>query len=239
MRNRRVIYSVFIVFILLSASCSKEEPEATPTPSPTPTPTPTPEQYLQSASEAMSGVTTVQFSLTREGEPLLLDASLGAFFISATGEYQAPDTVHANVKADINENVVALDFLWLPEGVYMTNPLTGQYMEQPFEIPLDPSALFDPQVGLSRILVSKIEGPEFVGFEQIDGQETIHLKGKTDAETVTIILPIELAGEFILDIWLDAATQQVVRLQITEENGDTTSMYFFGYGEPVDIPLPE
>jgi lipoprotein LprG len=233
MRIRRVIYSVFILLLLLSASCSQEEPEAPPTP------TPSPEQYLQSASEAMAGVTTVQFSLTREGEPLVLDASLGALFISATGEYQAPDSVHANVKADISENVIALDFLWLPEDVYMTNPLTGQYMKQPFEIPLDPSALFDPQVGLSRILVSKIEGPEFVGFEQIDGQETIHLRGKTDAETVTIILPIEIAGEFKLDIWLDALSHQVFRLQITEDNGDITAMDFFGYGEPVDIPLPE
>jgi hypothetical protein len=187
----------------------------------------------------MSGITTVQFSLTREGEPLVLDPSLGALFISATGEYQAPDTVHANVKADISENVIALDFLWLPEGVYMTNPLTGQYIEQPFEIPLDPRALFDPQVGLSRILVSKIDGPEFVGREQIDGQESIHLRGKTDAETVTIILPIEIAGEFVLDIWLDASSNQILSIQITEENGDTSSMDFFGYGEPVDIPLPE
>ncbi len=221
MRVRSIISKLAIMLILFSASCSSEEPEAAPTP------TPTPEQYLQSASEAMSAVTTVQFSLNREGEPLILDPTLGAFFISATGEYQAPDSVHANVKADINENVIALDFLWLPEGVYMTNPLTGQYMKQPFEIPLDPSALFDPQVGLSKILVSKIEGPKFVGFEQIDGKETIHLRGKTDAETVTIILPIDLAGEFIVDIWLEATAHQVVRLQITEENGDTTSMVFF------------
>ncbi len=232
MRIRTVISICLATIILFAAACSAEEPE------PPPTATPTPEQYLDEAAESMAGVTTVQFNLTRDGEPLVLDPTLAAYFISATGEYEAPDRVHANVKAEIAENIIALDFLWLPEGVFMTNPLTGQYMAQPFEVPLDPSMLFDPQVGLSRILASRIEAPEYIGLEQIDGQDTVHLRGVTDAETVTIILPIDIAGQFILDIWLDASSNQLVRIQITEESGDTTTMDFRGYGEPVEIPSP-
>ena len=230
----KTVLSILLAMVIFSVSaCTTEEPEAPPTP------TPTPAQYLEKAAEAMAGVTTVQFNLTRDGEPLVLDSSLGALFISATGEYEAPDSVHANVKADISGNIIALDFLWLPDGVYMTNPLTGLYMQQPLEVPLDPSMLFDPQVGLSRILISRIEAPEYIGLEQIDGQDTIHLRGLTDAETVTIILPIEIAGQFTLDLWLDASSNQIVRLQITEESDDTTTMDFIGYGDPVDIPSPE
>ena len=188
MRKRTVISILLTTIILFAAACSAEEPVAPPTP------TPTPEQYLEKAAEAMAGVTTVQFNLNRDGEPLVLDSSLGALFISATGEYEAPDRVHANVKADIAENIIALDFLWLPEGVFMTNPLTGQYMAQPLEVPLDPSMLFDPQVGLSRILASRIEAAEYIGLEQIDGQDTIHLRGLTDAETVPLSSLSRLPG---------------------------------------------
>jgi outer membrane lipoprotein-sorting protein len=233
MKNSAFRLTIPFLLMLLVSACAQEEPE------PTPTPTPTPAQYLENAAQAMSNVSTVQFSLTREGTPLVLDSSLGALFISATGEYEAPEKVHANVKADIAENIIVFDFLWLPEGVFMTNPLTGQYMKQPLEIPLNPAALFDPETGLSSVLVTKIEDPVFVGFEQQDGQETVHIRGKTDAETVTIIAPIEITGEFDLDLWIDTSTSQIIRIQITEESGAITAMDFFAYGDPVGIPSPE
>jgi hypothetical protein len=233
MKTTSLLINLSMLLLLLFTACSQDEAE------PAPTATPSPEQYLENAAQAMSTISTVQFSLTREGTPLVLDSDLGANFISATGEFEAPGKVHANVKADISEFVTAFDFLWLPEGVFMTNPLTGQYMEQPLELPLNPNALFDPEVGLSSILVTRIEEPVLVGYEQLDGQETIHLRGKTDAETVKIIAPIDITGEFDLDFWLDAATSQIIRIQITEANGAITAMDFSGYGDPVNIPSPE
>jgi outer membrane lipoprotein-sorting protein len=233
MKTRSLLIMLTTFLMLLITACSQDEVE------PAPTATPSPKQYLENAARAMSNISTVQFSLTREGTPLVLDSNLGANFISATGEFEAPGKVHANVKADISQFVTAFDFLWLPEGVFMTNPLTGQYMKQPLEVPLNPNALFDPEVGLSTILVTRIEEPVLVGFEQLDGLETIHLRGKTDAETVKIIAPIDITGEFDLDIWLDPTTSQIIRIQITEANGAITAMDFSGYGDPVDIPSPE
>lgn len=168
----------------------------------------------------------------------MLDSSLGALFVSATGEYEAPDKVHASVKTEIGGNVVVLDFLWLPEGVFMTNPLTGQYIEQPLEVPLDPGALFDANEGLGQILVTRIEEPTVIGFEDLEGTDSIHLQGKTDAETVTVIAPIEISGEFDLDIWLDANSFQILRIQITEADGAVTALDFFSYDEAVEIPTP-
>lgn len=234
MINKSRVVTALSALLLLLSACAGAEPEATATP----VPTPTPAEYLEMAAQAMSEISTVQFSLTREGTPLVLDSSLGAMFVSGTGSYEAPDKVHASVKADISGNIVALDFLWLPEGVYMTNPLTGQYIQQPLELPLNPAALFDSEEGLAELLVTRIEEPVVLGLEQLEGMDAIHMSGSTDAETVTVIAPIEISGEFDLDLWLDASTSQVLRIQITEDNGAVTTLDFLGYGDHVEIPSP-
>ena len=145
---KRQVFALFPIFIFLVAACQIAMPELpTPTPTPPPTPTPTPADYLRMASEAMAGIQSVQFSLDREGNPVILEPTLGLQFVSATGSYEAPDRVHAKVKTDIGGNLLELDLLWLPEGNFMSNPLTGTFGPQPEGIPLNPVAIFEPAVG--------------------------------------------------------------------------------------------
>ncbi|UCG25022.1 MAG: LppX_LprAFG lipoprotein [Chloroflexota bacterium] len=229
---KRILAYVLLIGITLVVviGCSQATPE--------PTPTPTPADYLNMASTAMADVQTAQFSLAREGTPLVLDPTLGAQFLSATGQFQAPDQVHASVKADISGNILNVDLLWLPEGNFMTNPLTGAYMPLEAALPLNPTEMFDPDVGLSHILITSVNDPAVVGIETIEGVETHHLTGTAEAEEVAVLAPTGLIGAFGIDLWLDTETLRVVRVRLTEQSGDSTVLDFFGYDESVDIPSP-
>ena len=229
--KRMLVYVLFIaISLVVVIGCGQATPE--------PTPTPTPADYLNMASTAMADVQTAQFSLAREGAPLVLDPTLGAQFLSATGQFQAPDQVHASVKADISGNILDVDLLWLPEGNFMTNPLTGAYMPLAAELPLNPTEMFDPDVGFSHILLTSVDDPAVVGTETIEGVETHHLTGTAEAEEVAVLAPMGLTGTFGVDLWVDTETSRVVRIRLTEEAGDATVLDFFDYDEPVDIPSP-
>ena len=71
MSTKARLLTILIILLLVSSACTEEEPE----PTPTPVPTPTPEQYLENAAQAMTAFSSVQFSQTRDGSPLVLDSN--------------------------------------------------------------------------------------------------------------------------------------------------------------------
>jgi hypothetical protein len=226
------LFVIFGLLFLYGTACNPAEPD------PTPTPTPTPADYLAMAGKVMAEIKSVQFSLSREGSPIIVEPSLGATLISATGSYRSPDEVHASVKADLAGNVLTVDMLWIPAGIFMTNPLTGAFMKLTAEIPLDPVAIFDPEMGIAQILDQAINDPTVLGEEDIEGVASLHLTGKANPEEVSVLAPAGLSGELFVDLWLDSNSYQVTRIKLTEESGDQTILDFFAYNEPVEIPSP-
>lgn len=229
--------SMTLLLGIVVAAC-KPKPTAAPTPAPTPTPSPA--DYLAMAADAMTRIETVQFSLTHEGAPVVLDPTLGAQFVSATGAYESPDRVHATVKADFARNILALEMLWLPEGNFISNPLTGAYEPLPASVPLDPVAMFGATAGISTILRSGLHNPELVGMETVDESQARHIRGSATADVLTALVPAPLSSdvELQVDVWIEVDTSRVVRIELTEESGDTTVVEFFAYDEPVTIPSP-
>lgn len=229
---KKHIFVILFLFTWPLSACKSEPPQ------PTPTPTPTPVEYLKQAAEAMAQIESVQFTLKREGTPVILDPALGLQFVSSEGAYEAPDRVHASTKVELAGNILLLDMLWLPEGNYMSNPLTGTYIPLSLDITLDPVALFDDKVGISHIMVERVKEPVEVGLETLEGVETRHLRGTADAERLQGLTLASLSGTVTLDLWLDVMTSRIARVEITEENGDSTVLDFFAYDEPVTIPSP-
>lgn len=232
MRSAIQLVLIQLLALVSIVACSAEEPTATPRP------TPTAAEYLSLASDAMLDIESVQFSLTRNGSPVIIDANLGATLVSAAGEYQAPDRVHAEVKADLAGNVIAIDLLWLPEGNFMSNPLTGAYMDQPAELAVNPAALFDRSAGISQVLAESVMNPASAGVETIEGVEARRITGLVEAQEIEFLNPVGLTGELEIDLWLDTESSRVIRIQITEPAGDLTTLDLFGFDEPVEIPTP-
>jgi hypothetical protein len=223
----------------LLAACGTLLPTATPVP---PTPTPTPKELLGQAADATLSVNSLVFTLQREGEPVVFDATTGLKFSEASGEYQAPDRVHARIKAQFGGALLELEMFWLPEGVITSNPLTGSYSR------LGASPAFNAAAALGKDgfpgVLKTLDDVTRVGTEKIEDVETDHLRGEMDQSklvdpTGTLRALMQAPGLYTVDIWMDATTAYIVRLSLTEPGGSKWLMDLSDFNQPVEIKAPE
>lgn len=225
---------VAVMLLLLLGACQSG------TSGPTPTPTPTPAERLTFAANEMSTVSSLKFAITRNGDPKVLD--MGFFsvgLVSAEGAYQAPDQVHAVIKMQMGGAVQEGQVLWLPEGTYaMLPPMSETFSEFPVEEEFNAPDIFSAETGLPSILKT-LEDPVLVGTEEVETYQTYHIRATAQGEELTGLTAIPLAeGEATVDVWIDQATNYVVRVQVTESDGNGWLIDFYDFNEPVDIPQP-
>jgi hypothetical protein len=233
--------------ILLGAACTQATPKANSTPQPTRTrtptitmtPTPNPAEILSKAGDAMLAMKSARFSLLREGEPAVFDAASGMSFTEATGEYQAPDRVHAEVKVSLFGNVVQIEIYWLPEGVFISNPLTRQFESAPGDLGFDGAAMFQAD-GMPAVLKTGIQNPQRVGMETIEDVETIHITGEADGAVLAPLMAgaLESGTLYPVDVWVDKTTYIPVRVHITEPDGNGWLIDLFDINAEIEIQLP-
>ena len=118
------------------------------------------EQYLNAAADAVLNLKSAQFSLKREGTPAFLDEKNGITFTLAECSYAAPDRVSCNVKISLkNGTILQLTRVWVPEGVFQTNPLTRQFGKAPADASFNGAALF-AKTGIADILRTATRNPQ-------------------------------------------------------------------------------
>jgi LppX/LprAFG-like lipoprotein len=237
MKMRLAVTSALLAALL--AACGTLLPTATPVP---PTPTPTPKEWLNQAADATLGAKSLVFTLQREGEPILFDATTGVKFSEASGEYQAPDRVHAKIKAQFGGSLLELEMFWLPEGVITSNPLTGGYSRLGASPPFNAVAALGKD-GLPGVLKT-LDSVTDVGPEKIEDVETLHLRGEIDRSrlvdpTGTLAALMPSPGLYTVDVWMDTTTSYIVRLSLTEPGGSKWLMDLSEFNQPVEIKAPE
>lgn len=201
-------------------------------------PTPMPSALIEQAAAKTAALKSVAFDIVRVGEPVVLDPARGILFSAATGEYQAPDRVHAKVKIAVAGTVLAVDMLWLPAGFYASNPLSGAFEKQAAAPGFDPGALLRTEV--PSLLRSDLRGVKLVGTEKIGSADAYHLRGEADgtklrALTGGVIVP----GVHTVDLWMDLATSQIARLVDTEPGGPSGwRLELSGHDKTVEIKAP-
>lgn len=229
--------TALILLLLALAACSQPQPE--PTATPQPTPTPTPQQLLEQAAERFLTWQSAQFRLLRQGEPAVLDPQTGITFSEASGQYQAPDRVGAIVKASLFNTLTELEIRWVPEGAFVTNPLSGQFQALPTDAALDGPALFQ-SAGIPAALQTALNDTALVGVEEIDGTQALHIRATADGgDLATLTAGTLAAGRAVtVDVYLDQATLDPFRVVITEPDGNGWQLDLFGINEPVEIVAP-
>lgn len=200
---------------------------------------PTAQDVLNSASENMTSADTLKFSLERVGDPVqvtLGDTPVGV--AGATGEYQAPDSVHATVKATVAGMVSEGEVLWIGSDVYFKHPLLSpDYKQIPVE-GFNAPGIFSATSGIPNILKT-LTNAQLGDAEDIDGVQAYHLTATAPGEQLTGLTGAPLAaGDASLDIWIATETNQVVRIEVTEADGNGWKLDLFDYGQPVEIPAP-
>jgi hypothetical protein len=224
---------LFACLIGLLAACGAPEP------TPEPTPTPTPQQMLDRAADAVLALQSAQFRLAREGAPAVLDQATNLTFSEAAGQYQAPDRVAATVKASAFGAVLEVEARWVPEGAFLSNPLTGQFGPAPANLGLNGPAIFG-DAGMPAMLRGGVQNLTFVGAETLDGVAVDHLRGQADGGELAALTAGALSpgALYTVDVWLEQATANPVRIHITEPDGSGWVIDLFDFNTPVTIVAP-
>ena len=199
------------------------------------------EQYLNAAADAVLNLKSAQFSLKREGTPAFLDEKNGITFTLAECVYAAPDRVSCNVKISLkNGNILQLTRVWVPEGVFQTNPLTRQFGKAPADASFNGAALF-AKTGIANILRTATRNPQLVGKEKLQGKDTLHLKGEVSGEKLNPLVGSTLKPDFMhpVDMWMEEKTSRPVQVHVSEPEGNGWLIELFAMNEPVDIPTPK
>lgn len=222
---------LLVSLLVLAVGCGSPEP--------TPEPTPTPDQLLDRAAEAFLALQSAQFRLAREGAPAVLDQATGLTFSEATGQYQAPDRVGAKVKASAFGAVLEIEARWVPEGAFLSNPLTGQFGAAPADLALNGPALFGAG-GIPAVLRDGLQNPVLAGSETLNSVAVYRLQAQADGAQLAALTAGALTTGTLypVEIWMEQASGNLVRLHVAEPDGNGWAIDLFGYNEPVTIVAP-
>jgi hypothetical protein len=213
-----------LVFVLLLVACKKE---------------PTAQEIMNGAAAKMSEATSLEFAITRQGTPAevaLGDTTVGV--TGANGQYEAPNKVHATVQAQASGFTTEADVLWVPEGKYFMHPLLSPSYSLVDLEGFDAPAIFTAEQGIPAVLQS-LGGATIVGTEDIDGVQAYHITADAQGEALTGLTGSVLAaGTAKVDLWIAVDTSELIRLQVTEADGNGWTVDFFNYNQPVAIPTP-
>jgi hypothetical protein len=259
----KIIHIVTLLAVLGLAACAPSTPATTPTPratstprptrtptptrtatatltpTPTPTPTPSPAELLSKSGDAVLAMKFAKFAITREGAPAVLDPTTNMTFTEVTGEYQAPDRVSAQVNVTLLGNVFAIRLLWLPEGNFMSNPITGRMDSLPANTVFNGAALFKP-AGIPAVLKGGIQNPKLVGMETIDTVIVYHFSGTSDGAVLSPLTAGALTPGTLypVNIWVAKSTFNIVRFHIAEPDGNGWQIEVYDINVPVEILAP-
>ncbi len=199
------------------------------------------EQHLSAAADGVLNLKSAQFSLKREGSPAFLDEKNGITFTLAECAYAAPDRVSCNVKISLrNGTILQLTRVWVPEGVFQTNPLTRQFGKAPADSTFNGAALF-AKSGIAEILRTGTRNVQLVGKEKIQGKDTLHLKGEVSGDKLNPLVGSTLKPDYMhsVDLWMEEKSSRPVQLHVSEPEGNGWLIDLFAPDEPVDIPTPK
>ena len=200
------------------------------------------QDYLNRAADAVMALKSAQFTLKREGAPAVLDEKAGLMFTAADCLYAAPDRVSCNVRVALkNGSFLQVTRVWVPEGVFQSNPLTKQFARLPQDANFNGGALFG-KTGIPDILRTGVLKPQVVNkAERVGSRDTVHLKGDVAGSRLSTFMGSSVKADvtYPVDLWMEERSANVVQLHVTEPDGNGWLIELFAPNEPVTIPTPQ
>lgn len=202
-----------------------------------------PEELIVASAAHMNELEGFEFSLSYDGEPVAMDAAGLTTFTSATGQYNAPEDVSATVKASAANMVVETSLISTDGAQWITNPLTGSWTEVTGEFALQPAKILDGQTGLFAKIADGVTDITEIGEEELEeapGLNLTHLQGMLSGEMLSEVSGGMIdTGALTVDLWVDATTFDLHRVQVTDEMGGVWVLDIWNFGSTFDIQPPQ
>lgn len=178
---------------------------------------------VTSSAEAMGGVTSVEFRLTRGGAPIFIDEFERIALDSLRGQFTVPTRAQAELSVTVNGNLATrLGAVAIDTEVWISNPVTGDFETLPTGYDIDPSRFFDPEGGWQPLLAS-LQQPTIVGIDDRGG-ERYHVRGTAPAEQVSnITVGLVRDQDVEVDLWIHPVTFLVTAAEFETATGTATA----------------
>jgi LppX_LprAFG lipoprotein len=198
-------------------------------------------EVVDSAANAMAGVTSVEFRLHRDGAPIFIDEFERIALNSLRGQFSVPGKAQAELEVTVNDNLATrLGAVAVDDEVWISNPVTGDFETLPAGYDIDPSKFFDPENGW-RPLLANLQDVTMVGVDDRGG-ERYHITGMAPAEQVSDITVGLVQGQDVaVDFWIHPDTYLVTAAEFeTTIDGSTSdwNLELDHYGDTFTIEPP-
>ncbi len=228
-------FSLLLALSILIAGCGGEAEEVI-----------TPDQLLADGVTHMAALAGFEFQITQQGPQVFLDADKTVQFNDAAGHYVSPDQAQTTVTISAMGMLTEITVISLQEAQWASNPLTGQFQELPDTYLFKPTQYLDPNSGFFPSLGDGLADLVLVGEEELEelpGLTLTHLSGTVPGEVINEISKGLINIESMKgDMWMDAATNEVHRVVLTDAaGGDAASVWtfdFWSFGETIEISAP-
>ncbi len=198
------------------------------------------EEIIELGVTRWNETVTVHFELDVEGSTYL-DEDQSIELSSAEGDLERPQSVKATAQVSIGLANFDVSLIFIGDDAYMTDFLTGNWGPAP-ESSYNPSLLLSTTEGLGPVL-EQLQDPAVAGTEQVAGREAVHITGYVTEDMIDQLTAGTITGNQIgVDVWFDTETFEVLRLRLTEPEGDDEpaiwNIDFSEHDEPVEIEEP-
>lgn len=197
---------------------------------------------LEASAAAMAEVTSVEFTVERDGAPVFVDQFESIALDGLRGQFTIPTRAQAQLTVTIDGNLTTeIGAVAIDDEIWISNPVTGDFEPLADGLDIDPSSFFDPEDGWQPLL-SNLRDAELVGIENRGG-ERYHIRGTAPAaeiQNITAGLVRDQAVE--VDLWIHPGTSLVTRAEFdTVIDGATSSwtLELGRYGASFTIRPPQ
>lgn len=201
-----------------------------------------PQAIVDTAAVAMGDVESVEFEVTRGGDPIYIDSFESIALEHLLGQFSVPSSAQAVIDVRIDDALnTKLAAIAIDDEIWLSNPVTGKFETLPEGYDIDPSRFFDPEGGW-RPLLENLTDLELIGTEDRDG-DTYHVRGVAPAAQIEVITAGLVDDQDVtIDFWIDTVTGLVHAAEFDTTVGDGTVSWTLDlrdYGEAFDISPPE
>lgn len=211
-------------------------------------------ELLRDSIDAMRGLDSFRMDVVQGGTPYRFYFQLGpaalqfvTVMTKTEGAFIAPDNLYASARILVRGVNLNVGLFANRVGQWIKPLSTGNWLEYIYAPGFDPSAMMLEGRGFHNA-IRNLENVEFIGTEEREGKEVLHVRGIADGQTVNDMLfglLVILEDLAIVDVYMDI--NSLIPYEITLTLPDTSTaetentfwqIQLYSLNETISLDLP-